>query len=89
MTHTAEAARRSGAAGPHQPRASIAVTVNGEPRELAAGATVAALLAEHGLDPRLVVVEHNRVILRDRDALASVALTEGDVLELVHFVGGG
>ena len=37
----------------------------------------------------MVVVEHNRTILRDRDAYASLALADGDVLEIVHFVGGG
>jgi thiamine biosynthesis protein ThiS len=37
----------------------------------------------------MVVVEHNRTILRDRDAYASLALATGDVLEIVHFVGGG
>ena len=67
----------------------VRVTVNGEPRTLPAGQTLAALLRAHDLDPRLVVVERNRVILRDRDAFASLALEEGDELELVHFVGGG
>jgi thiamine biosynthesis protein ThiS len=65
------------------------VTVNGSRRALPAGCTVATLLAGHGLDPRLVVVEHNREILRDRDAFGSIALGDGDVVELVHFVGGG
>jgi thiamine biosynthesis protein ThiS len=36
-----------------------------------------------------VVVERNRTILRDRDALHAVALAEGDRIEIVHFVGGG
>jgi thiamine biosynthesis protein ThiS len=67
----------------------VRATVNGERRELPAGATIADLLALHGLDPRLVVVEHNREILRDRGALASITLAEGDVVEIVHFVGGG
>ena len=67
----------------------IAVTVNGNRRELPMGTTVLALLSRHDLDPRLVVVEHNRVILRDRASFGAFALTDGDVLELVHFVGGG
>ncbi|MFN9214646.1 MAG: sulfur carrier protein ThiS [Gemmatimonadota bacterium] len=41
------------------------------------------------LDPRLIVVERNREILRDRATFDRVALADGDVLELVHFVGGG
>lgn len=68
---------------------ALRITVNGDGREVPAGATVGTLLDALGLDPRLVVVERNREILRDRHALAGVALTEGDVLELVHFVGGG
>lgn len=72
----------------HEPSA-IALTVNGEQRAIAPGMTLADLLAGLGLDPRLVVIEHNRSILRDRDAYASLALAEGDVLEIVHFVGGG
>jgi thiamine biosynthesis protein ThiS len=53
------------------------------------GTTLLALLRALELDPRMIVVEHNRAILRDRDAYGSVALAAGDVLELVHFVGGG
>ena len=68
---------------------SLALTVNGEQRAVAAGTTLARFLAELSLDPRMVVVEHNRTILRDRDAYASLALANGDVLEIVHFVGGG
>ena len=62
--------------------------INGEQRTVAQAETVARLLAELGLDPRAVVVELNRVIIR-RPALASTALTEGDSVEIVHFVGGG
>ena len=69
--------------------ATIALTVNGERREAAEGTTLAALLRALELDPRMIVVEHNRAILRDRDAHDAVVLADGDVLELVHFVGGG
>ena len=63
--------------------------VNGAPRELDRNSTIAGLLGTLRIDPRLVVVEHNRSILRDKDAYASLALSEGDVVEIVHFVGGG
>ena len=72
----------------HEPSA-LELTVNGESRQAAPGTTLASFLAELALDARMVVVEHNRTILRDRDAYASVALASGDVLEIVHFVGGG
>ena len=68
---------------------SVAIVVNGEPREIPAGSTVASLLASLGLDPRLVVVERNRDILRDRDSLGRVELASNDTIEIVHFVGGG
>lgn len=72
----------------HEPSA-IALTVNGDPRSAAAGSSLSDLLAALKLDPRMVVVEHNRTILRNRDAYGSLVLADGDVLEIVHFVGGG
>jgi thiamine biosynthesis protein ThiS len=68
--------------------ATIAVTVNGEPRGVPAGATLLELLGLLELDPRVVVVEHNRRIVR-RPTLGDVRIGAGDAIELVHFVGGG
>jgi len=67
---------------------TIRINVNGEARECGPGLTIAQLLAELGLHPRMVVVEHNREIL-DRGKYTDVEVRDGDVLELVHFVGGG
>jgi len=67
----------------------ITLMVNGAPRELERDSTVQGLLGSLRIDPRLVIVEHNRTSLRDRDAYASLALSDGDVIEIVHFVGGG
>ena len=67
----------------------MTLMVNGAPRELERNSTIAGLLGTLRIDPRLVVVEHNRSILRDRDAYASLPLNDGDVVEIVHFVGGG
>jgi sulfur carrier protein len=72
----------------HEPSA-LALTVNGDPRSVAPGTTLSGFLASLKLDPRMVVVEHNREILRDRAAYATLELKQGDVLEIVHFVGGG
>ncbi|NKE19932.1 sulfur carrier protein ThiS [Neoroseomonas oryzicola] len=66
----------------------IAITVNGEDREIAPGATVAALLTAIGLDTRKVAVERNEEIV-PRSTYATVALAQGDRLEIVHFIGGG
>lgn len=68
--------------------AELLLTVNGEPRRTASGSTIADLVAGLGLDPQKVAVEHNGEIA-PRSTLAVVLLGEGDVLEIVHFVGGG
>ena len=64
------------------------IVVNGEEREVPGPATLLDLLAHLGLDPRTVVVERNREIVR-RPQLGETALEDGDAVELVHFVGGG
>ncbi len=66
----------------------LRVVVNGEERRVPGPATLLDLLAHLGLDPRTVVVERNREIVR-RPGLGDTALAEGDTIELVHFVGGG
>jgi len=65
----------------------LSITVNGEPRRSAA-ATVADLVREIGLKPEKVAVELNGAIV-PRSTLAEAPLKDGDVLEIVHFVGGG
>ncbi|GGY91039.1 thiamine biosynthesis protein ThiS [Novosphingobium colocasiae] len=66
----------------------LALTVNGESRRIAAGASIADLVVSLELDPKKVAVEHNGEIA-PRSTLAAVMLADGDVLEIVHFVGGG
>jgi thiamine biosynthesis protein ThiS len=66
----------------------LEIMVNGEPRRVPGPATVADLLRHLSLDPRTVVVELNREVIR-RPQLRDTALRDGDAVELVHFVGGG
>jgi thiamine biosynthesis protein ThiS len=66
----------------------LEITVNGEPRRIPAPATVSDLLHHLGLDPRTIVVELNRKIIR-RPQLGDTLVSDGDAVELVHFVGGG
>lgn len=68
---------------------AMTLTVNGSERMIPHGTTLTVLLNTLGLDPRMIVVEHNQVILHDRDSFPSRVLSPGDTLELVHFVGGG
>ena len=67
---------------------TVDVVVNGQRRELAGPLSLQDLLDELDLDPRAVVVELNREIVR-RPALAATPVRDGDRIELVHFVGGG
>jgi thiamine biosynthesis protein ThiS len=69
--------------------AEIALTVNGAERRIPPGWTLADLLVSLELDARVVVVERNGTILRDRSSFASLALATNDSIEIVHFVGGG
>jgi thiamine biosynthesis protein ThiS len=66
----------------------LTIRVNGEPLEIAGPVTISALLADLKIDPRLVAVEHNLVIVK-RDQQASVVVNAGDEVEIVRFVGGG
>ena len=66
----------------------LTLRLNGENRAFDAPLSVAALLAEIGLDTRKVAVERNEEIV-PRSAYASTQLASGDSLEIVHFIGGG
>jgi len=67
---------------------SLAILVNGEPRRVSAGASVAAMLTELGLDRQRVAVERNRDVV-PRSSLGDVTVEDGDQYEIVNFVGGG
>jgi sulfur carrier protein len=67
---------------------SIQVRINGDDREIPPGLSVSSLLVWLDLNPALVVVELNREIL-DRGRYEESYIVEKDLLELVHFVGGG
>ena len=66
----------------------ITVTINGNVRELEAGTTLAALIELLDLTKRRVAVEHNRAIVK-RERWRETPLSDGDELEVLHFVGGG
>jgi sulfur carrier protein len=66
----------------------VRVQVNGEAKEVPEGTTVRRLVELLGLTDGPVAVEKNGEVVR-RAQHASEALAEGDVVEIVHFVGGG
>ena len=64
------------------------LTINGQRREVPDGLTVRGLIEHLGLTDGPVAVEKNRAVV-PRAEHAQAQLAEEDVLEIVHFVGGG
>lgn len=64
------------------------IEFNGQPRDVPAGTTVAALLDELKLVPKHVAVEVN-LSLVPREKHATQQLRDGDAVEVVTLVGGG
>jgi len=63
------------------------LTINGESRT-ASAQNLTALVEELGMKQDRVAIELNRRIV-PRDCWSQTTLTDGDQLEIVHFVGGG
>ncbi|MEO8606032.1 MAG: sulfur carrier protein ThiS [bacterium] len=64
------------------------VTVNGDAREMRDGLTIDELVATLGLGTRRVAVEINLDVVPRAD-YAQRALCDGDIVEIVQFIGGG
>ena len=64
----------------------MAITVNGKQMELFE--TVQQLLVHFRLENRIVIVEVNKDIVM-KENYETTSLLHGDVVEIVHFVGGG
>ena len=62
--------------------------INGENREIPSPITVTVLLRDLGLDARKIALEHNLEIV-PRSAYDKTLVSDGDRLEIVHFIGGG
>jgi sulfur carrier protein len=62
--------------------------VNGDPRDLPAGATVASLVVMLALGEGRIAVEVNEELV-PRSTYAGRVLNEGDRVEIVHAIGGG
>ena len=66
----------------------LRLTVNGEPRTVPGGTTVAGLLRLLAIEGGRVAVERNLDVV-PRSTWAEAALADGDQVEIVTFVGGG
>lgn len=62
--------------------------MNGESRNVTDQLTLSDLVEELSLAPARIAIELNGEVVR-RNTWAETVLSEGDRLEVVHFVGGG
>jgi thiazole synthase len=67
---------------------TLKITLNGEIRQLDEPANLRLFLTGLGLDPAKIAVERNLEIV-PRSTYDQVQVTDGDRLEIVHFIGGG
>ena len=63
------------------------ITLNGEQTAIT-GPTLLAMVKEKGFNPNTVIAEVNAQLIQ-KDDWEQTALTEGDTVELLSFVGGG
>jgi len=66
----------------------LQIKLNGETKDVADGTTLLSLVEQLSLAPERLAVELNHEVIR-RAEWHAVALSDGDRVELVHFVGGG
>jgi len=64
------------------------IQVNGEPREVAEGATLSSLVADLHLEGSRYAIEVNEELV-PRSEHARYRLQEGDRVEVVQAIGGG
>jgi len=67
----------------------LSLQLNGSRVEVPSTVTTIAELIKHlQLEQKLLIVEHNEQVLK-KSGHATAELNSGDIIEIVHFVGGG
>lgn len=66
----------------------INVILNGEAREIAREINLTELLKLFSLPDERIAVELNKAVVRKKD-WQNIKISDGDRLEIIHFVGGG
>lgn len=66
----------------------MVICVNGAKREIPKGITLEGLIEFFQLKKKSVVLELNRKVI-DRSVFSATQLNDNDIVEIVHFVGGG
>jgi len=67
---------------------AMKITVNGEDRYFDAPLSIAGLLTSLGIAGGKVAIERNLEIV-PKSAYDTIGLSDGDCIEIVHFIGGG
>jgi thiamine biosynthesis protein ThiS len=66
----------------------LTIIVNGNQTDIAEGSVISDLVKSLGLNAERLAIELNKRIIRRAD-WGSTTISEGDKVEIVHFVGGG
>ena len=66
----------------------LTIIVNGKKTNIAEGSVLSDIVKSLELNPERLAVELNRRIVRRAD-WHSTTISDGDKVEIVHFVGGG
>lgn len=64
------------------------ITLNGEELNFDNGMTIRQLVEQYDLDDRKIAVEKNLEIV-SRSEFEMVKISDGDNIEIIHFIGGG
>jgi sulfur carrier protein len=64
------------------------IHINGEPRDLPDLKTLADIAPSLGLEPRMILIEHNGIAPRRAD-WAKIPLAENDRIEILQVAAGG
>ena len=64
------------------------ITCNGVTKEISSNTTLVSFITDMNLNPDTVVAECDGRIIK-RDEYDTLILSDGNVLELIRFVGGG
>lgn len=64
------------------------ILINGETRQFEGSKTITGLVVDLGLEPKMVLIEHNGTALH-RSEWSGCLLSEGDRIEILQVAAGG
>ncbi len=64
------------------------ILINGETRQFEESKTITCLVADLGLEPKMILIEHNGTALH-RSEWSACLLSEGDRIEILQVAAGG